>query len=112
MPKKLTMSGNVAPERKSAKAAPKAEKAPSKAAKPAAQEYKPRFGPGSAGSAAKPTLPKGGQAIVIGKGGKVQSGAPKAAKPAPKPAGKPAKQPLAKPVQRVNRHRGQNGKRG
>ena len=115
MPKKLTMSGNVAPERKSAKAAPKAapkaEKVPAKAAKPAAQEYKPRFGPGSAGSAAKPTLPKGGQAIVIGKGGKVQSAAPKAAKPAPKPAGKPAKQPLAKPVQRVNRARGRNGER-
>ena len=111
MPKKLTMSGNVAPERKSAKAAPKAEKASAKAAKPAAQEYKPRFGPGSAGSAAKPTLPKGGQAIVIGKGGKVQSGAPKAAKPAPKPAGKPGKQPLAKPVQRVNRARGRNGER-
>jgi len=127
MPKKLTMSGNVAPERKSAKAvspkaapkaAPKAEKAPAKAAKPAAQEYKPRFGPGSGGSAAtntsaaaKPTLPKGGQAIVIGKGGKVQSAAPQANKPAQKPAGKSGKQPLAKPVQRVNRARGRNGER-
>ena len=51
-----------------------------------------------------PTLPKGGQAIVIGKGGKVQSA------PA-KPAAKASKQPLAKPVQRVNRARGRNGER-
>ena len=56
--------------------------------------------------ASKPTLPKGGQAIVIGKGGKVTA-APKA----PKPTGKSSKPSLGKPVQRVNRARGRNGER-
>jgi DnaK suppressor protein len=122
MPKKLTASGNAAPERKAApkaaaksapaKNAPKAEKAPVKSAKPAVQEMKPRFGPGSEKRTA-PTLPKGGQAIVIGKGGKVQTTTAKPAqsKPAARPAAKPGKQPLAKPVQRVNRARGRNGER-
>ena len=119
MPKKLTVSGNAVPERKAvkapqkkaaaraekpaapAKAAPKATapQRPAKAAKPPV-EYKPRFGPGSENRApAAPSLPKGGQAIVIGKGGKVQS------------AAKPQQKPLAKPVQRVNRARGRNGER-
>ena len=57
---------------------------------------------------------KGGQAIVIGKGGKVTA-APKAAKsttkPGPKPTGKSGKPSLGKPVQRVNRARGRNGER-
>ena len=121
LPKKLTVSGNAAPERKpqkapkaapakavkvaSAKAAPKAEKAPVKSAKPAVAEFKPRFGPGSEGRTTNsPSLPKGGQAIVIGKGGKVQTAS---AKPAQK-SGKPG---IAKPVQRVNRARGRNGER-
>ena len=117
MPKKLTASGNAAPERKAMKAAaksapakstPKAERAPVKSAKPAVQELKPRFGPGSEKRTA-PTLPKGGQAIVIGKGGKVQTAAAKPAQS--KPAAKGSKQPLAKPVQRVNRARGRNGER-
>ena len=43
-------------------------------------------------------LPKAGQPITIGKDGKVKA------------AAKPGQ--LAKPVQRMNRHRGQNGKRG
>ena len=100
IPKKLTASGNAAPERKAHKAAPqpRAEK-PVKAPQ---QEYKPRFGPGAAPAPAKP-LPKGGQAIVIGKGGKVQS--------AQKPAAKSGKAALGKPVQRVNRARGRNGER-
>ena len=123
MPKKLTVSGNAAPERKAGKAvkapapvkaekpakapakptkaAQPAPKASAKAAKPAA-EYKPRFGPASAAApdTSRPTLPKGGKAIIIGKGGKVQS----PVKPAQKPA-------MAKPVQRVNRARGRNGER-
>ena len=119
MPKKLTASGNAAPERKAAKTAPKAaaksapaksapksEKAPVKSGKPAV-EYKPRFGPGAAPASAT-ALPKGGQAIVIGKGGKVQT---TSAKPAQSKPVKPAKQGLAKPVQRVNRARGRNGER-
>ena len=105
------------PERKgtktAAKSAPaKTEKAPVKSSKPAAPEMKPRFGPGSE-KRTVPTLPKGGQTIVIGKGGKVQTSIAKPAqsKPAAKPAAKPGKQPLAKPVQRVNRARGRNGER-
>lgn len=46
----------------------------------------------------KKQLPKAGQPIAIGKDGKV--------KPAPRPT------QLPKPVQRINRHKGQNGKRG
>lgn len=46
-------------------------------------------------------LPKGGQPITIGRDGKI------AAKPAQAKPGF-----VARPVQRVNRHRGQNGKRG
>ena len=86
---------------KPTKAAQPAPKASAKAAKPAA-EYKPRFGPASAAApdTSRPTLPKGGKAIIIGKGGKVQS----PVKPAQKPA-------MAKPVQRVNRARGRNGER-
>ena len=143
MPKKLTVSGNPVPERKAAKvaapqakvaapqakvAAPQAKVAAPQAktaaphtkkenqAKPAVQEYKPRFGPGSEGrTAARPSLPRGGQAIVIGQNGKVQSAktsAPKAAKPTQsKPAPKSGKPSLGKPVQRVNRARGRNGER-
>lgn len=47
------------------------------------------------------TLPKGGQPITIGKNGKI------AAKSVQQKQGF-----VARPVQRVNRHRGQNGKRG
>ncbi len=72
-------------------------------------DYKPRFGPGSeprtvAGVRAEAARPaqKGGQAIVIGRGGKVQAAPAKAA----------GKTTLGRPVQRVNRSRGQNGKRG
>ena len=70
----------------------------------------------------KKSLPKAGQAIVIGKDGKmkVQTAKPAPAKPsAPKPVAKtaphnhkPAVRGTGKPVQRVNRGRGQNGKRG
>ena len=102
MPKKLTVSGNAAPEHKARRAASQT-KAPVKANKPAPQEMKPRFGPGSASVSAKP-LPKGGQTLVIGKGGKVQTAAAK-------PAAPKAKQSLGKPVQRVNRARGRNGER-
>ncbi|MDD6051294.1 MAG: DEAD/DEAH box helicase [Clostridiales bacterium] len=134
MPRKLTQSGNPAPERKAqqavkapaahparteknAKATPKAAQRPVKAASPAAQHqakptpakpavqaYKPRFGPGSENHAptvpSRPTLPKGGKAMLIGSGGKVQLNAPKS-----------SKQGLGKPVQRVNHARGRNGER-
>ena len=119
------MSGNAAPERKAAKAVKPLPKAALqtnsvKEAKPV-PERKPRFGPGSedrsAGASVKEPLPKGGQALVIGKNGRVQS-APKAEKPAApqakasRPASRKGGQPgLAKPVQRVNRARGRNGER-
>lgn len=91
-PAKLTMQGTAAPERKAR--IPELKK----------------------------SLPKAGQAIVIGKDGKmkVQTAKPAPAKPsAPKPVAKtaphnhkPAVRGTGKPVQRVNRGRGQNGKRG
>ena len=136
LPKKLTASGEAVPERKSRKATPqpaKAEKpAPQPKATPKAAERKavpapvskPRFGPGAENRApaapARPA-PKGGQAIVIGKGGKLQAASPakavnptKAASPAKsaaKPASPASKPGIAKPVKRVNRARGRNGER-
>ena len=131
LPKKLTASGEAAPERKNRKAPapqPKAEK-PAKAApapqaksaaparKPAvpaksAPVMKPRFGPGAENRAPVAPVrlaPKGGQAIVIGKGGKLQTAAPKSAPAQSAPnASKPG---IAKPVKRVNRARGRNGER-
>ena len=129
LPKKVSASGNAIPERKAqpAKAKPAERKAAEK--KPARQEsarpaapkaaapvQKPRFGPGAENRApdmsARFCVPKGGQAIVIGKGGKVQAAKPAAApKAAPaKPAqARKAASSLAKPVQRVNRARGRNG---
>lgn len=136
LPKKVTASGNAVPERKAHKAVqpPKAKPVEEKpiraeavkhaAPKAAVPVQKPRFGPGAENRAPEPlgrsVVPKGGQAIVIGKGGKVQSTAKPAAAPKPaqsksaRPAQakQPAKASLAKPVQRVNRARGQNGKRG
>ncbi len=124
LPRKITVSGSAAPERKSHQAvkapaaqpskAPKAEKPAKdasrmekvsvKPAKPAVPAYKPRFGPSSENrasfTAVRPSLPKGGQTIVIGKGGKVQANASKS-----------GKQSLGKPVQRVNHARGRNGER-
>ncbi len=124
LPRKITVSGGAAPERKPhqavkapavqpskaskvekpAKAAPRMEKVSAQPAKPAVPAYKPRFGPGSENcapfTAVRPSLPKGGQTIVIGKGGKVQTNAPKG-----------GKQGLGKPVQRVNHARGRNGER-
>ncbi len=99
LPKKVSLSGAAMPERKAA---------PAKVEKPNL-ERKPRFGPGA-------ELPKGGQAIVIGRDGKVtaapgKSAAPKQTAPA-KPQPKSGKPALGKPVQRVNRGRSQNGKRG
>ena len=118
MPKKITMSGTAAPERKAGKAV-KASAPQAKAAKkPAEPERKPRFGPGSEDRSVKAALPKGGQAIVIGKNGKVQSAvktaapqakAPKAAPQAKAASHKGGKSGLGKPVQRVNRARGRNG---
>ena len=132
LPKKLTASGEAAPERKPRKAAPqpRAEKPAAKPEKPAvkpartpvvsqperkaAPVQKPRFGPGAENRApAIPVrpAPKGGQAIVIGKGGKLQSAA-KAAAPAKSVPAKPAaRSGMAKPVQRINRSRGRNGER-
>ena len=121
LPKKVSMSGAAAPERKAVR--------PVKADKAATQpERKPRFGPGAENRAAEPAgklmVPKGGQAIVIGKNGKVQradqpvKAAPakatpaKSAKPMQSKSAKPAqKHALGKPVQRVNRARGRNGER-
>ena len=131
LPKKLTASGEAAPERKNRKAPapqPKAEKpaktAPAPQAKSAAPARKPatpakpapvakpRFGPGAENRAPVAPVrpaPKGGQAIVIGKGGKLQTAAPKSAPAQSDPkASKPA---IAKPVKRVNRARGRNGER-
>jgi len=129
LPKKVSASGNAVPEHKAHRAMPaaKAKAAETKPVKAAVREkaaeskqsrsavrtaapvQKPRFGPGAENRAAEPmiraSVPKGGQAIVIGKGGKVQ---PAAAKPA---QSKPGRAPLAKPVQRVNRTRGRNGER-
>jgi len=122
MPKKVTASGEAAPERKARKAAPqpaiKAESKPAKAEarrsesrQPAVAAPKPRFGPGAENRA---PLPRSGQAIVIGKGGRLQAADTKPvksvpqAKPAPTKAAKPA---LGKPVKRVNRARGRNGER-
>ncbi len=86
-------------------------------------EQKPRFGPGAenrapqaAGfraEAPQAAAAKGGQAIVIGRGGKVQAAtkanAPREHAARSERGGKPS---LGHPVQRVNRGRGQNGKRG
>ena len=131
LPKKLTTSGEAAPERKNRKAPapqPKAEKpaktAPAPQAKSAAPArkpaapaksapvMKPRFGPGAENRAPVAPIrpaPKGGQAIVIGKGGKLQTAAPKSAPAQSAPnASKPG---IAKPVKRVNRARGRNGER-
>ncbi|MBQ8201797.1 MAG: DEAD/DEAH box helicase [Clostridia bacterium] len=131
LPKKVTASGKAAPERK-----PHRAEKPQETAKPALPERKPRFGPGAenkapatalarhTGTESKLAVPKGGQAIRIGRDGKVQAApvkaamAKNAAKAAPtgkaaKPAGKSGAKPaLGKPVQRVNRARSQNGKRG
>ena len=77
------------------------------------QEHKPRFGPGAENRApdtSRFSVPKGGQAIVIGKGGKLQTAQSAPDPRTSKPQGK-AKSPLAKPVQRVNRARGRNGER-
>ncbi len=64
----------------------------------------------------KKALPKAGQAIVIGKDGKMKvqpPGKPSAPKQASKFAQhKPAVRGTGKPVQRINRSKGQNGKRG
>ena len=125
MPRKLSQSGNPVPERKAhqaaktpaarpareekpakaaPKAAPKAEQRQAKDAKPSVQAYKPRFGPGSENHTpavpSRPSLPKGGKAMLIGAGGKVHMNTPKS-----------AKQGLGKPVQRVNHARGRNGER-
>ena len=96
----------------------------------AVMERKPRFGPGAENRNAEPAhrlaVPKGGQAIVIGRDGKVKAAQAKpapaksskpaksaAAKSAAKPAVKAADKPaIGKPVQRINRARTQNGKRG
>ena len=111
MPKKITMSGTAAPERKAGKAV-KASAPQAKAAKkPAEPERKPRFGPGSEDRSVKAALPKGGQAIVIGKNGKVQSAVKTAAPQAKAASHKGGKSGLGKPVQRVNRARGRNGER-
>jgi len=123
LPRKISASGNAIPERKAHKPAqePRAEKRPAEV-RSAAPERKPRFGPGAENRApevASRPVPKGGQAIVIGKGGKVQpagkpvkpaahAAQPKNGKPAAKAGSKPA---LGKPVQRVNRARGRNGER-
>ena len=133
LPRKITASGEAAPERKPRKVAAqpvKAEKPAPKASKAAAPQpkpkaapapvSKPRFGPGAENRAPVAPVrpaPKGGQAIVIGAGGKIQPvgkpAATKAASPAAKPAkaGKPSSgnSGLAKPVRRVNRTRGRNG---
>ena len=67
---------------------------------------------------AKKPLPKAGQPIVIGRDGKLRAAdAAKAAKPVIARTAKPAavkagKPALGKPVQRINRARSQNGKRG
>ena len=138
LPKKLTASGEAAPERKPRKAptpqprpaekpAPKAAQKPAsrpaqkpvskpaanpaKAAERTAPAPRPRFGPGAENRApvapVRPSVPQGGQAIVIGKGGKLQAaGKPAAAKPAQPKSGKSG---IARPVQRVNRARGRNG---
>ncbi len=119
MPKKVTLSGTAVPERKAHKPLPAAKA--EKPARPAAgSDRKPRFGPGSENRATQPvvrSVPQGGQAIVIGRDGKVQAAKAVPAKAqqgktAPKPpqakVGKPA---LGKPVQRVNRARGRNGER-
>ena len=138
LPKKVTASGQAAPEKKARKAVQAvkaAEKKPDAERKAAAperkpapqerkvpvQEHKPRFGPGAENRApdmSRFSVPKGGQDIVIGKGGKVQAAKPEKAAPAreknaaPHKAGKPsAKSGLGKPVQRVNRARGRNGER-
>lgn len=120
MPKKVTASGEAAPERKPRKSpapAPKAAPAPTKPAPVrAAETPRPRFGPGAENRA---PLPRSGQAIVIGKGGRLQaadakpmkSAAPKAAQAKSTPAKAAAKPALAKPVKRVNRARGRNGER-
>ncbi|MGN0777669.1 MAG: DEAD/DEAH box helicase [Aristaeellaceae bacterium] len=90
-PAKLTMRGEPVPERK------------------------PHLPP------AKKSLPKAGQPIIIGRDGKMKL--PEAAAPvkaAKANAGKPASRPAPKanahtvghPVQRINRSKGQNGKRG
>ena len=133
MPRKLSMSGAAVPERKAAKAvkapAAPAEKPAAKAAKAAAKPaqpvVKPRFGPGSedrSPAAARAGMAKGGQAIVIGKNGKMQAASAQVSKPVQqkaaqpkaaqqKTASRPAKAGLGKPVQRVNRARGRNGER-
>ncbi|MBQ3155858.1 MAG: DEAD/DEAH box helicase [Clostridia bacterium] len=130
MPKKLNAAGQPVAERKGKKAAAPATKAtvkPEKAVvrqekpavktekplpKAAVQEFKPRFGPARTAAAVpgRPALPKDGQAIVIGRGGKVQSvsAVPKPAQPKQAAKASP-RQPLGKPVQRVNRGRGRNG---
>ena len=108
LPRKLTSTGEAAPERKprkgpdnpepkaAAKAAQKPAKAPEKAAgkpvKPAKTAKtaekavpvaKPRFGPGAENRApvpsVRPAIPQGGQTIVIGKGGKLQAAGSKTA---------------------------------
>ena len=130
MPKKLNAAGQPVAERKGKKAAAPAAKAtvkPEKAVvrqeKPAAkadnplpkaavQEFKPRFGPARTAAVVpgRPALPKDGQAIVIGRGGKMQSVSAVPKPTQPKQAAKASpRQPLGKPVQRVNRGRGRNG---
>ena len=120
LPKNVTASGAAAPERKPRKVAAqpaRAEKTVSQtraSAKAApAPVSKPRFGPGAENRAPVTPVrpaPKGGQAIVIGKGGKLQSAAAAKASAPSKPAAKaPAKPGIAKPVKRINRARGRNG---
>ncbi len=132
LPKKVSASGGAIPERKAVKSMPLAPEGPAKkaAVAPARKQpsgFQPRFGPGSEGQTAqhKPhahhAMPAGGQAIVIGRDGKVTPAASRQtpptkqaapAKPQQKAGQKTSKPALGKPVQRVNRGRSQNGKRG
>lgn len=125
LPPKVTAGGNAVPERKPQKPAQTLRTKPDAAkparesveppVKPAMPVQKPRFGPGAENRApdvsARFAAPRGGQAIVIGKGGKVQQpGKPAAQKAAPAQP-RNGKSSLGKPVQRVNRTRGRNGER-
>jgi len=104
----LTPSEPKARGPRPAKLAVNGEAAPEKLARPAKlnrsgqplAEKKPRM----AQPVARKALPKAGQAITIGKDGKIRMAENR---PATKPAAKPAAShgKLAKPVQRVNRHR-------
>ena len=127
LPKKVTASGEAAPERKPRKGARAVEEPVAEIRKPhkepaargaeakPAEIRKPRFGPGAENRAPDMNrttpLPKGGQAVRIGRDGKLQA-AEKPARSAAEAGKQPMRPALAKPVKRVNRSRGQNGKRG